>query len=68
MLTGRLPRDFGNQDPFWVVLQTKPVPIRQRDAGIPKGLAEVIDLALTDNPQIYFKSAAAFKRALENEL
>jgi serine/threonine protein kinase len=68
MLTGRLPRDFGNQDPFWVVLQNKPVPIRQRDAGIPKGLAEVIDLALTDNPQIYFKSAAAFKRALESEL
>ncbi|MFP4122553.1 protein kinase domain-containing protein [Coleofasciculus sp.] len=68
ILTGRLPRNFGNQDPFWVVLQTQPVPIRERDALIPKGLAEVIDLALTDNPQIYFKSAAAFKRALESEL
>lgn len=29
-----------------------------------KSLAEVIDLALIDNPKIHFKSAAEFKRAL----
>ncbi|MBE9126283.1 MULTISPECIES: protein kinase domain-containing protein [unclassified Coleofasciculus] len=68
MLTGQLPRDFVGQDPFLVVLQTKPVPIRQRDASIPRRLAEVIDLALMDCPQIYFKSAAALKRALESVL
>jgi pSer/pThr/pTyr-binding forkhead associated (FHA) protein len=66
MLTGAYPRDFGNQDPFLTVLQTNPVPIRQRDSSIPKPLAELIDLALVDNPEIHFKNAAAFKRALES--
>ena len=66
MLTGAYPRDFGNQDPFLAVLQTNPVLIRQRDALIPKRLAELIDLALVDNPEIHFKNAAAFKRALES--
>jgi eukaryotic-like serine/threonine-protein kinase len=58
------PRDFSGKDPLLAVLQTNAVPIRQRNASIPKPLAEVIDLALVDNPEIYFKSAAEFKRAL----
>lgn len=68
MLIGKLPRDFIGTDPFLAVLQTNPVPIRQRDALIPKRLAEVIDLALVDNPSLHFKTAAAFKEALSSVL
>ncbi|MGK7876745.1 MAG: protein kinase [Xenococcaceae cyanobacterium] len=68
MLTGAYPRDFRGRDPFLLTLLTDTVPIRQRDASIPKPLAEVIDLALVDNPEIYFKSAASFKQAMESVL
>lgn len=68
MLTGTYPRDFSDKDPFLTVLQTNPVPIHQRDASIPKPLAELIDLALIDNPEIHFKNAATFKRELESVL
>jgi eukaryotic-like serine/threonine-protein kinase len=64
MLTGFYPRDFTNKDPFLVVLQTPAIPIRRRNSDIPVKLAEVIDLALVDNPQITFKSAVEFKQAL----
>jgi eukaryotic-like serine/threonine-protein kinase len=64
MLTGAFPRDFTSGDPFLAVLQNDPVPIRQRDANIPQQLAKVIDLALVEKPEIYFKSAAGFKQAL----
>ncbi|MDJ0556676.1 MAG: protein kinase [Microcoleaceae cyanobacterium MO_207.B10] len=64
MLTGTYPRQFVDRDPFLVVLQTNAVPIRERDASIPKKLAEIIDLALTDTPEIYFKTAGKFKQAL----
>jgi pSer/pThr/pTyr-binding forkhead associated (FHA) protein len=66
MLTGAYPRDFGNKDPFVAVLQTDPVPIRQRDGSLPKSLADLIDLALVDKPEIHFKTAAEFKHALES--
>jgi serine/threonine protein kinase len=66
MLTGAVPRDFPRgKDPWQVVLTTRAAPIRQRDPSIPKRLAEVIDRALIDSPEIPFKSAADFKRALE---
>lgn len=66
MLTCRPPRDFPRgKDPWMAVLQSNAAPIRQRDASIPKELAEVIDLALVDNPKIHFQSAADLKRALE---
>ena len=68
ILTGYLPRDFTRNDIFLAVLRNKPVPIRQRDANIPKQLAKVIDLALVEEPEIYFKSAIAFKQALLNVL
>ena len=53
MLTGTYPRNFFGADPLVAVLQTSAIPIRQREASIPKPLAEVIDLALVDNPEIY---------------
>ena len=64
MLTGEYPRDFVDADPFVVILKQKPVPIRQRDASIPKPLAKLIDLALIDDPELYFKSAKQFQQAL----
>ncbi|NJO39172.1 MAG: protein kinase [Cyanobacteria bacterium CRU_2_1] len=66
MLTGAYPRDFGDRDPYLVLLQTEPIAIRDRDASIPKQLAELIDLALVDAPEIFFKNATAFKRALKS--
>jgi len=64
MLTGRYPRNFTGSDSFLAVLQNDPVPICQRDVSIPKRLAEVIDLALVEKPEIYFQSANEFKQAL----
>ena len=69
MLTGAAPRDFRpGKDPWTILLQESPVPIRQRNRTIPKKLAHVIDAALIDNPSITFTSAAEFKRALEDAL
>ena len=69
MLTGAVPRDFPkDHDPWLVVLETPPVPIRRRLPSLPTGLAEVIDRALVEEPEIAFQTAAAFKEALENAL
>lgn len=69
MLTGKVPRDFARgKDPWQTVIQTGAVPIRNRDASIPTALAEVIDLALIDQPEIRFKTAVSLKRALEEVL
>jgi eukaryotic-like serine/threonine-protein kinase len=65
MLTGRVPREFPSTMDVWqAVLQTDPVPIRNRNPSIPQRLAEVIDHALHDKPKIGFSSAAEFKEAL----
>lgn len=65
MLTGTYPRNFdGKPEPWLVILQTNAVPILERNPSLPKDLAEVIDLALIDNPQIHFKTAAEFLQAL----
>ena len=64
MLTATYPRDFGGQDPFITVLQSQPIPIEQRNPDIPDALANVINLALKDNPQLHFKSALDFKNTL----
>jgi pSer/pThr/pTyr-binding forkhead associated (FHA) protein len=64
LLTGCYPRDFDGKDPLYAILREAPIPIRNRDSRIPQPLAEVIDFALQDNPEIPFKSAAEFKKAL----
>ncbi len=38
----------------------------ERDASIPKKLADVIDLALVEKPEVYFQTAADLKQALLN--
>jgi serine/threonine-protein kinase len=67
MLTGQPPRDFvKGKDPWQVVLQSDALPILKRNATLPRRLAEIIDTALIDRPEIHFKTAAEFRRALEN--
>ena len=66
MLTGKYPRSFAGQDPFIAILQSQPVPIRQRESTISEPLANVIDLALIDNPELHFKTALDFKNTLLN--
>ncbi|MBW1710012.1 MAG: FHA domain-containing protein [Deltaproteobacteria bacterium] len=66
LLTGTFARDFKkDEDPWRIVLQSQPVPIRKRNPSLPEKVAEVIDLALVDQPTITFKSAIEFKRTLE---
>ena len=68
MITGYSPRNLQGQDPFLAVLQNDAVPVPYRTSAIPKQLATVIDRALIDNPEIYYKSAAEFKQALFNSI
>ncbi|MEG4199606.1 hypothetical protein [Microcoleus sp. Pol12A5] len=68
MITGYSPRNLQGQDPFLAVLQNDAVPVRDRTSAIPQPLAPVIDRALIDNPEIYYKSAAEFKQTLFNSL
>lgn len=69
LLTGTVPRDFPHGcEPFLTVLHQDAVPIRQRNPAIPKRLAEVIDHALRDKPEIGFQTALEFKQALEEAL
>jgi len=68
MITGYSPRNFVGLDPFRAVLDNDAVPIRDRTSAIPQPLATVIDRALIDNPEIYYKSAAEFKQSLLNSI
>jgi serine/threonine protein kinase len=64
-LTGRLPHDFPpGKDPAKVVLQDAVVPIRQREASIPKPVAEVIDRSLAIQPADRYINAGEMKKAL----
>ena len=65
MLTGKLPRNFQRGvDPMQVILGGNVIPIRERDAGIPKKLAEVIDSSLAVNPTDRYQDAAQMHDAL----
>jgi eukaryotic-like serine/threonine-protein kinase len=69
MLTGFVPRDFSPKRDVWqTVLQSSAVPIRRRKNSIPERLAEVIDYALMDEPEIGFKSAESFRQALSKAI
>jgi eukaryotic-like serine/threonine-protein kinase len=65
MLTGSYSRQLeGSIDPMLEILTKAAIPIREKDESIPQPLAELIDLALVDNPKLHFKTAIAFKQAL----
>lgn len=69
LLTGTVPRDFSQGDePFLTVLRQDAVPILQRNPTIPPRLADVIDQALQDKPDIGFQTTLEFKQALEGVL
>jgi serine/threonine-protein kinase len=69
MLTGTPPRDFSRGNGWMeVVLETSAVPIRERLPNLPPRVAQVIDDALIDNPEIRFKTAAGLRRALAEAL
>jgi len=62
MVTGRYPRNYNKaSDPWLTTLKTPVTPIREYDASIPEALAKVIDQALIDQPEIYYKSASELK-------
>ena len=66
MLTLEYPRDLANrlENPMFGLLKTQPVSIRTRNSDIPEALGKLIDLALQDDSQLYFKTALQFKNAL----
>jgi len=69
MLTKRTPRDFRkNVDEVTTVLETPVVPIRDRRKSIPQAVADVIDLALVDSQDLYFKTAREFSEALKTAI
>jgi serine/threonine-protein kinase len=69
MLTGAFPREFPpGRDPWLEVVESRPIPIRQRKPSLPEKLAALIDRALQEEPEIPFKSAAELKAALEDAL
>jgi hypothetical protein len=66
MLTGTSPREFpAGRDPWHVVLQDSAVPVRQRDPSIPADLAEVVDRALRDDPEIGVQDAIELRDLLQ---
>jgi len=69
MLTGQLPRDGRRgQDPMELILRGQPVPIRQRDRGIPPAVAEVVDHALAVDTQTRYQTAGEMLQALTRVL
>nr|MDJ0903968.1 serine/threonine protein kinase [Xenococcus sp. MO_188.B8] len=58
------PRNFVGIEPMLAILKTQPVPIRDRNPNVPEYLADLIDLALKDDPELHFKSALEFKNTL----
>jgi hypothetical protein len=65
VLTGAYAREFPpKKDPVQVVLRDSPIPIRKRDANIPKNLASIVDRALADDPAERFADAGAMRQEL----
>ena len=57
MLTGHPPKNFDGRDMFLDALQNPAAPILSRNPRIPPKLAEVIDYALREDPQIGVQTA-----------
>jgi serine/threonine-protein kinase len=66
LLTGAYTRDFvDTRSAVETVLNTAPIPIRQRNPEIPAALADVIDGALDDTHEaLPYRSAIALRNAL----
>lgn len=69
MVTASLNREFPeDKDPIEVILRGGSIPLRNRDAQIPKKLARIIDRALSDEPKDRFPSAVEFRKELSKAL
>ena len=69
MLTGQLPREIRRgQDPVEVVLRGEVVPVRKREPGLPRAVAEVIDRAPVMDPKARYQTAGEMRKALERAL
>jgi serine/threonine protein kinase len=69
LLTGRFPLDFvAGKDPLQVILHGSIVPVRQRDPGVPKKVAEVIDRALANDVKQRYQDAGEMRQALAKVL
>lgn len=67
MLTGCPPREFSSRrDPWQIVLQNDPVPVRDRNPTVPERLAQLIDQTLLDRPALLYKSAKVLREELES--
>ncbi len=65
LLTGEYPRSFPQgQDPWQVVMNDQPRPLRQLLPDAPYHLAACLDEALIDDPAIIHQRASSFKAAL----
>jgi eukaryotic-like serine/threonine-protein kinase len=69
MLTGTYAWNFKkNVDPYRVILQETPAPLRSREAGIPVKVAAVMDRALSRNPVTRYQNGGEFLAALKKVL
>jgi pSer/pThr/pTyr-binding forkhead associated (FHA) protein len=69
MLTGAFPRDFPKgKDPMEAILHGRIIPMRERDPGVPKPLAEVLDCALANNAKERYADAGAMLKAIRKVL
>jgi len=64
MLTGHDPNELAGRDPITAILQPNIVPIRDRDRGIPRALAQAIDRSLAVDPGDRFHTAAEMRSSL----
>jgi serine/threonine protein kinase len=56
------------QHPFNIILTDTPTPVRDRDASIPKRLADVVDKAVRKEIGERYQSAAEFRAALNGAI
>jgi serine/threonine protein kinase len=69
MLTGAFPYSFSEKrDPIDVILNDDVVPIRQRDASVPKEMASVLEKSLTKKIKDRYQTASEMLAALREAL
>lgn len=64
MLTMKPPRDLDPDQPIDSLLDTNPVPIRERNPEIPEKLAYFIDMVLSDEKELIAKEVKKFRSSL----
>lgn len=65
LLTAELPFPKKGKDPVLIVLEEKPIPIKEKNPNIPPLLAEIADRAVRKNAKERFGAASEFRKATE---